>query len=186
MIRAPLALLALAGLPAAAPAAAQEGLRFDAAPLLACLAAAGPGAGDAAKGDGAATDGAARACIGLAAEACMAATEGGWSTIGMVGCVSAEHDWWDADLNTTYRDLRARERQGDADWPQTPGILPRPSGADALRDMQRAWIAWRDATCLYEELDWWGGTGAALIGASCRLQLTAEQALRLRGYLARD
>lgn len=153
---------------AAPPAAAFDRLVFDAAPLVACLAAGGG-----------------RDCIGAAADPCMEATEGGFSTFGMVGCLSAEVDWWDGDLNATYRRLRELERAGDAEWDANPmGLLPRPSGADGLRDMQRAWIAFRDTTCSYEALDWWGGTGASLIGVTCHLQMTAEQALRLRGYLA--
>jgi uncharacterized protein YecT (DUF1311 family) len=147
-------------------ASAQE-LDFDARLIQSCLD----------RGQG-------RACIGVAAEACMAATPGGFSTVGMGGCTRAEEDWWDAQLNAAYQTLRARERAADADWRPIPGMAPRPSGADVLRDMQRAWIGWRDATCLYEEFQWWGGTGASLAGAACRMRLTGEQALTLRGYLA--
>jgi len=164
-------ILALLLAPAPATVSAQSkdytGLRFDEALITACL-------------DG----GQWRDCIGVASNACMDATEGGYSTIGMVGCISAEHDWWDADLNSSYRALRTHERAADASWPSVPGMLPRPSGVDALRDMQRAWITFRDATCLYDELQWWGGTGASLVGAACRSQLTAEQALHLRRLLA--
>lgn len=151
---------------AALPATAQE-LRFDPAPLAACLA-----------------DGGGRDCIGAAAETCMAATEGGYSTAGMVGCLAAEHDWWDDALNAAYRDLRAREQAIDARPEPQPGAGPRPSGADAIRDVQRAWIAWRDATCRYEHMQWWGGTGAAVAANACLLQRTAEQTLMLKGYLA--
>lgn len=151
----------------AAPAGAQGGLVFDPAPLAACVAAN--------RG---------MDCAWLAANACIAATPGGNSTAGMGGCARAELDWWDADLNATYRSLRDGERATDSDWTDPPGMAPRPSGAQALREVQRAWIAWRDATCAYEELQWWGGTGAGLAGTSCRLQLTAEQALTLRRWLA--
>jgi uncharacterized protein YecT (DUF1311 family) len=157
--------------------------------LLACLLMVLPGTGtaqqvrlDARLTQACLDRGQGAECIGLAAEACMAAP-GGYSTVGMVGCVGAEHDWWDAALNTAYRRLRAREVAADAGWQPIPGQMPRPSTAGALRDAQRLWIDWRDATCRYEELQWWGGSGASLAGISCRMRLTAEQALTLRGYL---
>lgn len=151
-----------------APAIAWDGLRFDPAGIAPCI-----------------EDGDGHACIGQAADACMAASEGGYSNLGMVSCIAAELDWWDGELNAVYRDLRARERQLDTDWSDDiPGLGPRPSGADTLRDVQRAWIGFRDASCTYEALDWWGGSGARLIEVTCRLQMTAEQTLRLRGYLA--
>ena len=151
-----------------APALGHEGVRFDAEPLAACITAEGGG----------------RACIGQAADACMDATYGGYSNQGMIACLGAELDWWDADLNAAYHDLHARQSLRDAGWSDadTPWMPPRPSGADTLRDMQRAWIAFRDASCAYEALDWWGGTGAQLIEVTCLLQMTAEQALRLRHY----
>lgn len=155
---------------AAPSAGAARDVRFDARLIAACL-----NRGEAETGHG-------RSCIGAAATACMEATPGGYSTFGMVGCTDAELSWWDADLNAAYQALRAQERRADAAWRPIPGMMPRPSTTDALRDMQRAWIGWRDATCLYEELQWWGGTGASLAGLSCRLRLTAERALDLRGY----
>ena len=51
--------------------------------------------------------------------------------------------------------------------------------ADSLRDMQRAWIGFRDARCTYEASLWQGGTGASPAVLNCRLQETAEQALYL-------
>lgn len=159
--------LAIALTLAAAPAVAQDGLVFDPAPLAACV-----------EGNGGLD------CLWIAANACIAATPGGNSTAGMIGCAAAERDWWDADLNASYQRLRQGERFTDETWTNPPGMIPRPSGAEALRDVQRAWIVWRDATCRYEELQWWGGTGAALVHVSCNLQLTAEQALTLRRWLA--
>lgn len=123
-------------------------------------------------------DGGWRDCIGLAAQRCMETTPGGHSTHGMNACLDAEREWWDDRLNTNYRALREIERAADVDAP--PG---QPLFADALRDMQRAWIAFRDATCNYEVLYWYGGTGATTAWQSCQLHLTAEQALALRSRL---
>jgi len=152
----------------AAPAAAQS-LVFDGDNIAACVEADGG-----------------QACIGQETDRCMTETPGGNSTAGMGGCLAAELDWWDAFLNARYQDLRAAERAEDAATTPIPGMMPRPSGADALRDMQRAWIAYRDAACFYEEIQWWGGTGAGPAGTACRMHLTADQALVLRDHLAQD
>jgi uncharacterized protein YecT (DUF1311 family) len=165
-------LMALAAaLAAPAPLAAQskdEGaLRFDGDLIQSCL-------------DG----GGWRDCIGIAAQSCMEATPGGASNVVMTGCLAREAEWWDTRLNAEYRALMARERASDSEWQPIPGLMPRPSGAEALRTAQRAWIAWRDATCTYEELQWWGGTGASGAALGCDLRLTAEQVLALMSYQA--
>lgn len=113
----------------------------------------------------------------------MEETEGGYTTPGMAGCLDAEREYWDGELNAAYGELRARAQQFDAD-PPIEGLPPRPSSVDALRDMQRAWIAFRDASCRYEQLQWWGGTGASGAYTGCLMRLTGEQALTLRSYLA--
>jgi uncharacterized protein YecT (DUF1311 family) len=156
--RAAAAGLALALGLAAAPAAAQDRVVFSAAPLTDCLAR-----------------GNADACIGAGSDRCMQATPGGDTTAGMTGCLEAELDWWDDRLNAAYQRLRAADRRDDAAMAGTG----RPSRADALRDVQRAWIAWRDATCDYEVLGWWGGTGASPVYLACKMRLTGTQALWL-------
>ena len=40
-------------------------------------------------------------CIGLSANACMQATPGGDTTVGMGGCLDRELSFWDQILNTT-------------------------------------------------------------------------------------
>ena len=116
-------------------------------------------------------------CVGLAANACMEATENGYSTLAMVACMAAETDWWDRDLNIRFQEILTRDAALDGDGKA-------PLMGDGIRDVQRAWIAFRDASCHYEMLRWQGGTGARLAGAGCILQMTGEQALRLRSYLA--
>lgn len=150
-----------------APVTAQEGLRFDPGMIESCLADQGG-----------------YDCIGLAAHTCVADTPGGNSTAGMVDCFTREGDWWDDALNAAYQELLHSERAGD-EWAQSSAeTAHRPSGVQAIRTMQRAWIDWRDATCAYERLQWWRGSGEPLVAATCRLWLTAEQTLRLRVYLA--
>ncbi len=119
-----------------------------------------------------------RACIGVSAEQCMTDTVGGYSTYGMGGCLSAELDYWDAELNAVYADVMASARRADAATDEYNTDFP--SEADALRDMQRAWITYRDATCDYEYLQWGGGTGGGPAIAGCLMRLTGEQAIYLR------
>lgn len=124
-----------------------------------------------------APDQSAEPCIGESAAQCMADTPGGYSTVGMAGCLDREWQFWDEKLNAAYKARRAEARAADAER-DDPGSMV-PSQADALRDMQRAWIAWRDATCDYERALWGGGTGGGPASVSCHMTLTARQALYL-------
>lgn len=122
-----------------------------------------------------------RDCIGASASACMEATDMGYTTIGMSECTSRELNWWDARLNAVYQRLRAEERAEDAELASSGGGYQ--SQADALRDMQRAWIPFRDAKCVYERSQWMGGTGGGPAWLSCMLHETAEQTMDLEATL---
>lgn len=161
-----LTLAALAAL-LAIPAAAQD-LNFNIGPTLACLGRAQTDA----PGD--------PSCIGTAAEVCMEVTPGGFSTVGMAGCIDRELQYWDARLNDSYQLLRQTHKAADRDMAGT-GV---PSMELALRDMQRAWITFRDATCDYERSLWGGGTGGGPATVGCLMRLTGQQALYLEGQMA--
>ncbi len=148
----------------ATPVAAQD-LVFNDKIINACLSAA--------TDQNAASD-----CAGQAADACMEATPGGFSTVGIGGCLDRELQVWDAMLNAEYQ--RVRADAAGVDGEQTQDGLSAPSIADALRDMQRAWITFRDARCSFEAAQWGGGTGAGPAYVSCILSMTADQALTLR------
>ena len=109
-----------------------------------------------------------RDCAGRAARACMEG-EGGQTTLGMNQCLASERDLWDARLNDAYRSGMDR--------------IP-PVRAEALREMQRKWIAFRDATCNYEAVRHDGGSLAGTVRLQCQMELTADQALRLDASLA--
>ena len=149
-------------------AAFAQDLIFDPAPVEACLA---EGASDP------------RQCIGLAAAACVEATPGGTTTVGMGGCADRELSYWDARLNRAYGALRPHMAQMDA-GNAIPG-RDLPSAEIALRDMQRAWIGFRDARCAYDAAQYGGGTGANPAFLTCMMQETGEQALALEADLAR-
>jgi uncharacterized protein YecT (DUF1311 family) len=145
-----------------APPAMAQDVVFDPATIDACFA--GGGWED---------------CIGTGAGACMADTPGGDTTVGMVGCLDAELSYWDDLLNSAYAAAVADAEAFDSDRFDDN----QPSRRDALRDMQRGWIAFRDATCSYEVLDMYGGTGANLLWVDCLMRMTGEQALYLESVL---
>lgn len=110
--------------------------------------------------------GMAETCIGIVSGPCLDKAADP-STAGMVACVARERAVWDDILNETYNRLRAKldDKQ-----------------QQKLRDMQRAWIAARDATCGFY-WDFYQGTMASPMSAGCVNKETAERALFLLGFL---
>lgn len=144
------------------PAAAQDqnGLFYDFGATARCLAA-----NDTLEGK--------TACIGRATEECIELT--GYATPVLSGCSDRELGDWDARLNAVYQEQRRRAAASDKD-----SFAGAPSQAEALREMQRAWIPYRDANCAYEASQWGGGTGAGPAYVGCLMQMTAEQTLYLQ------
>lgn len=145
------------------PLAAQE-LVFDPAPAEICLAEADDWMVQ-------------RDCIGQAALACMEQPFGD-TTIGMSFCFDAEWSYWDGRLNARYQVMRSALARMDADR-----MAGAPAQAEALREMQRAWIGFRDTRCGFEAAQWQGGTGAGLALHGCLMQVTGEQVLYLETVL---
>ena len=119
----------------------------------------------------------ARDCIGIGANHCMQATQGGGSNAGMGFCLGAERDDWDARLNAAYQNLSEVEKANDAAMAEQPAVPPM---APALQAMQRAWIGFRDAACDYEVTQWGGGSGGGPAWSACTMRMTAEQAVSLQ------
>jgi len=109
-------------------------------------------------------------------------TPDGYTTVGMSFCADQETRYWDARLNAAYRELMAFETGIDAEMAELGAAAP--SLSEALREMQRAWITYRDATCRYEASQFGGGTGAGPAATQCAMRLTGEQALELETWLA--
>ena len=149
----------------AGPAFAQdEQVKYSDAPTADCLAAAD-------------TADAMRACIGLATAKCVDASDYGSTTVGMAECTGKETDFWDAKLNATYKELMARAEKFDKMNADDPRIMYKI--ADSLRDMQRAWIPFRDASCTFQYALGMGGTIASTLSSNCQLEMTAEQYIYL-------
>lgn len=117
------------------------------------------------------------ACIGESSGLCMNTPLGG-STVGMGACLDRELSYWDAMLNTNYQAQMIRAKAADEEAKAYNPDLA--SQANALREMQRAWITYRDAACDYERSKWGGGTGGGPATYACLMDLTGQQALRLQ------
>ena len=105
-------------------------------------------------------------CIGIVSNPCLDGPRTK-STADMNACIDRERAVWDDILNETFR--RLREKLDEAQRVK-------------LRDMQRAWLASRDATCAFY-WDFYQGTMASPMAASCVNRETARRALFLLGFL---
>jgi uncharacterized protein YecT (DUF1311 family) len=93
-------------------------------------------------------------------------TRTGQSSQGAAACYRAEQEIWDDILNENFRVLR-----DGLDEPQKV----------KLRDMQRAWIEYRNTTCQFYH-DKIQGTMANEMTAACLARETARRALLLKFF----
>jgi uncharacterized protein YecT (DUF1311 family) len=113
-------------------------------------------------------------CVGASAAACMEASEGGYSTMGMSSCLSTESAEWEARMGLAYEARLAADVAFEAEYPGD-GPLAR-----TLREAQIAWAEWRDAGCAYETMaEWGGGSGRGPALAACTMRMNAERARAL-------
>ncbi|WP_299839747.1 lysozyme inhibitor LprI family protein [uncultured Paracoccus sp.] len=152
----------------AAPLAEAQEPAFDGALIDACLV------------EQSGRDGQLQSCIGVAADACIDQPAGD-STVGMTGCLMGEYQHWDGLLNSAYAEVMQKAEANDAELKQLGSAAE--AEAPLLKEMQRKWIAFRDAACNWERSKWGGGTGGGPASAQCAMTLTAEQYLRLASRL---
>lgn len=86
------------------------------------------------------------------------------STVDIVECLGELYEGEDARLNTAYR-AAIEPLEGEQ--------------RTLLRDAQRAWVAFRDANCLFYRSG--DGTIAAIEGSSCMVDVTRTRADELEG-----
>lgn len=85
------------------------------------------------------------------------------TTYDMSVCLSKVHESLDAKLNETYRRaLNLTRRFGNAD-------------VENLREAQRKWVAYRDATCKAEYGLWQGGSGGPNAQTMCVIRITKQR-----------
>ncbi|WP_409260732.1 lysozyme inhibitor LprI family protein [Pseudomonas putida] len=90
------------------------------------------------------------------------------STLAMSSCIQAQTQLQDQRLNRVYKQLMSKLGSG----PQK-----------GLRDVQRQWIAYRDANCAFH-VQASGGTLAQIEGGLCVLAMTRERAAELERVLS--
>ena len=106
--------------------------------------------------------------------------------VGMDGNpLDCEHAQYQRDMNQcAYLALEAADKAMNAQWKQTVAVLAQkdrdidrafdrePGWLDTLRAAQRAWLTFRDNSCLLASFDARGGTMAPMLGAECKTNLT--------------
>jgi uncharacterized protein YecT (DUF1311 family) len=75
---------------------------------------------------------------------------------------------------------RAMAQAADA-GPAISGYGPPP--AEALQQAQRAWVEFREKNCHWKSTSFYGGTGQAVIAASCRALMTRDRVAEIRAAL---
>lgn len=111
-------------------------------------------------------------CINEISNMCEEESEDGYTTRGMIACAGRETAVWDARLNAAYTSLREMmQRNGRQDQ------------MDAIQQVQRLWIQFRDAECAQRSLAYEGGTMGGISHAYCINQVTAVRALDLEDQL---
>ena len=122
-----------------------------------------------------------RDCVGIYAQACMAA-HGGDTTLGIADCTIAEAAAWDRVLDETFAQLVILSRDRIA-LEEQAGAAPAPLD-EMLREAQGAWITFRDADCAQEYAVWGEGSMRQIAGAWCRLDRTSQRVIELRAKRA--
>ena len=104
-------------------------------------------------------------CIGIVADPCPNAA--GANTFTIVACHMREQKIWDGYLNQWYGEVEKR-------------LVDDPAALTALKEAQRAWIAFRDAKCGYWEKRYAGGTIASVVTGDCMRVETGRRALEMQ------
>lgn len=91
------------------------------------------------------------------------------TTLGMTQCIQRETAFWDDLLNANYQQLADTLYENEF---------------AALKEAQRSWIKFRDASCDFTNEFWQGGTIRYVTYSNCIMEETAKQAIQLQNYLS--
>lgn len=102
------------------------------------------------------------------------------STVELNACSDKAFQRADRDLNSTYQELiRSIGTRDFGDPPYDAKSYER-----ALRESQRAWVAFRDAECKgLVPIQWSGGTGSAAAVLGCMTEETKRRTESLRAHM---
>ena len=116
-------------------------------------------------------------CLGAMSGACMAGEEGGETTLGISRCQYGEAVLWDRYLNDEYRRTMRMMRSLDQDEAELfPEFANR---EETLLHAQRAWLAFRDASCEMAYAQWGAGSMRHIAGTGCAMDFAAERTIAL-------
>lgn len=96
-------------------------------------------------------------------------------------CATADFDKATKELNAVYEKLMATKTEQDKE--AAAENSPYGSQVDALKNSQRAWIAFRDAQCALVGLQFAGGTIQSTMETSCHADLTKARIAELEKVL---
>jgi uncharacterized protein YecT (DUF1311 family) len=83
-------------------------------------------------------------------------------------CAARDYEREDKRLNQAYRDVVAKLE---------------PAKRDKLREVQRAWLSYRDLNCEFQSEDYVGGTIYSLVRSSCLAEMTRQRTKDLKAML---
>ena len=122
------------------------------------------------------------ACTGQAAAACMAAEEGGQTTLGMTRCLGMEGVLWSWAISRETTQMLHRLRAIDAGNREFHGEAYS-GAAEALAVSRATWEAWAEAECALDYALWGAGSHRNVAAGQCRIALSAARLTRLRSLL---
>lgn len=102
----------------------------------------------------------------------------------MNACAGLAFKAADKRLNALWPEVVANAKAFDAETADLYAERGVPSSFEALREAQRAWIAFRDRQCEYEAYAAFGGSMQPMLGSDCRTRLTEERIATFREILS--
>ena len=117
-----------------------------------------------------------RECVGQGVKACREGLQHG-SNVAMIGCIFSELTYWERQIDIGQAPQIVRAAKFEADRATIGASYV--DLIDMTKDAFKAWHRHRDTSCDVELAYWTGGSGGGSVVAQCKLELTAEQAIRL-------
>ena len=94
----------------------------------------------------------------------------------MTICAGIDYDKADKELNRIWPDLKAAAQESDA-----AAGDGKTENLDALMASQRAWIAYRDAECIWQGFEAHGGSMEPMLVNACLAEKTTQRIKELQG-----
>ena len=96
-------------------------------------------------------------------------------------CAQRDYERADTEMNAQYRLATATMRAADKEVDRASDSQP--LYYDTLVAAQRAWLTFRDQTCLLESFEARGGSMQPMLDSGCKAQLTRERTKQLKSMV---